>query len=345
MPELPRGKSLQEQHFQSVLHLCTLCSTLAHKQRLVWVVDEVVEDGVAVHSLVRQQRTLLRLGIHTQRGAVDDDVILFHDFGRDTFVLDGSRTLVATDEDGFESQVAQSVVDGFRRSSCSQDECLLVPFIFEHGFYALCESDDIRVVALQLDILTLVDDSDDVDGSDGPCLWRYAVEERYHLLLVGYGNVEAFQFWVLTEHLGQDVDGGNLEILVDSVDVFIMKPLVEVADGERVSQWITDESVLVHSGWVVGLKLFFCEIHRADAEGQPSERCLGKACLLQDVHHALALWKRFDGLGEIRVGAGVFGNKSSVDGQHRMRVDVEQLSHGERDGCRQFHDAEVSTRL
>ena len=64
MPELPGGEGLQEKHLETVLHVGTILGPSAHEERLVWVVDQVVEDGVRVHRLIGQVRTLLRLRIH-----------------------------------------------------------------------------------------------------------------------------------------------------------------------------------------------------------------------------------------------------------------------------------------
>ena len=86
----------------------------------------------------------------------------------------------------------------------------------------------------------------DVDGSYGSCLWADAVQEGNDLLLVGYGNVESLQVGVGVQYLCQQVDAGNLEILIHGVDVLILELLVEVADGERVSQGVANKSVFVH---------------------------------------------------------------------------------------------------
>ena len=70
-----------------------------------------------------------------------------------------------------------------------------------------------------------------------------------------------------------------------------------------------------------------------------------KPALHQYVDHALALGESLDGLGEIRVGAGVARDESAVDGQHRVRIDAEQLFHRELDRCGKLYDAEMTTGL
>ena len=46
MPEFPTCEGLQEQHFEAILHIGTMLSTLSHKERLVGVVDQVIEDSM-----------------------------------------------------------------------------------------------------------------------------------------------------------------------------------------------------------------------------------------------------------------------------------------------------------
>ena len=98
-----------------------MLGTTAHEQSHVGVVDEVVEDGVLVHGLVGQQRALLSMGIHADRGTVDDDIIVSDHLGGDVFVLDGVGALIAADEDRLDVERPQTEVDGLRGSACAQD--------------------------------------------------------------------------------------------------------------------------------------------------------------------------------------------------------------------------------
>ena len=87
---------------------------------------------------------------------------------------------------------------------------------------------------------------DDVDSADGPGFGRDGVEKRDDLLLVGDGHVESLDVRILSDDLRQEVDGWNLKVLVDGIDVLVSEFLVEITDGERVSQWEANQSVFVH---------------------------------------------------------------------------------------------------
>ena len=143
-----------------------------------------------VHVLVGQERALLCLRIHTYWRAIDDDVILLNHLGGDSLILDGTRSLVSTDEHRFQTQIAQPVVDGLRGTACTQNKGFLVPLLVEHGFYALRETYHVRVVAFQLDVITFMRDANDIDSTNGTGFRRHAVEERYDLFLVRYRHIQ-----------------------------------------------------------------------------------------------------------------------------------------------------------
>ena len=84
---------------------------LLHEEGFVGIVDEVVEQGVAVHCLVRQRRTLVYVWVHAHWGTVYYDVILLDNLRGDFFLLDSTRTLVSTHEGCFQSERFQTEVD------------------------------------------------------------------------------------------------------------------------------------------------------------------------------------------------------------------------------------------
>ena len=110
-----------------------------------------------------------------------------------------------------------------------------MPFLVKHRFYALGETDDVAVIALQLDFLSFVCDTYDVDGTNGLSLRCNVVQELYYLLLIGNGDVEATQVRVYVKYLLQLVNAGNLEVLILGIDAFVSKLLVEEADRKRMS--------------------------------------------------------------------------------------------------------------
>ena len=121
-----------------------------------------------------------------------------------------------------------------------------MPLGVEHLLDTLGKPDDIAVVALEQRFILLMDHTDDVDSADGSRLGRNAVEEWNHLLFIRDGDVETFKVGIAVDDLGQLINRGNLKVLILGVDTFVGKLLVEVADGERMSQRVTDKSVFVH---------------------------------------------------------------------------------------------------
>ena len=95
IPELPAGKSLEQEHLQSVFHHSATLFAFLHKQRLVRIVDEVVEKRVVVHGIVWEIRTLISMRIHAAGSAVDDNIILLDGIGSDVAVLNGTRLFVS----------------------------------------------------------------------------------------------------------------------------------------------------------------------------------------------------------------------------------------------------------
>ena len=95
IPELPAGKSLKQEHLQSVFHYGTVYSTFFHKQRLVWIVDQIIEKRMVVHGIVWEIRTLISMRIHAAGSAVDDHVILLDGIGSDVAVLNGTGLFVS----------------------------------------------------------------------------------------------------------------------------------------------------------------------------------------------------------------------------------------------------------
>ena len=93
---------------------------------------------------------------------------------------------------------------------------------------------------------------------------------------------------------------------------------------------------------IYSLFLLCGDIERADAEGETLEVGLAETASSENLLHSFALRKGFYGADEIVVGTLVFRNEPSVEGQQRMGVEPEELSHGEADGACQLYDAEPS---
>ena len=111
----------------------------------------------------------------------------------------------------------------------------------QQGFDGLRKSDDVRVAAYQLDFaFGKADNLDNVDRTNlGGVLIQF-VEVGYNLLFIGNGYIESTEIGVFFNHFHEVFDAGNLEVHIFGVDVLCFKFLVEVADGERMFQRVTD---------------------------------------------------------------------------------------------------------
>ena len=152
-------------------------------------------------------------------------------------------------------------------------------------------------------------------------------------------------------------DGWNLEVHIARVDVLVLELFVEVANGERVAKWVTNESVFFHidggDGWWVMKKgklqpssyiwhareLFLSEVEGANSESESSEGGFREADLLENVNHQFALREGFDSGREVAVGTLVVRDKSPIEGKHGVAIDAEELLHGESNGSGELSDA------
>ena len=104
MPEVPTCESLQEQHFQSVLRHCPSFFTFLHKECFVGVVEQVVEQVVAVHGFVWQVRAFIGVGIESAWCAVHYHVVFLHHLRCHIFILYCSRAFETAYEQRFQPQ-------------------------------------------------------------------------------------------------------------------------------------------------------------------------------------------------------------------------------------------------
>ena len=103
MPEIPAGKCLEEQHLQTILYCGSMFFSLLHEKGFVRIVDEVVEQCVGVHRLVRQRRALIYMRIHAHWSTVDDDIVFLDYLWSNLIVLNSTWTFVSTHKQGFQT--------------------------------------------------------------------------------------------------------------------------------------------------------------------------------------------------------------------------------------------------
>lgn len=95
IPELPAGKSLEQEHLQSVFHYSAMLFAFLHKQRLIGIVDEIIKKSMVVHGIVGEVGAFVGVGIHAAGCAVDNHVILLDGVCCDVAVLNGPRLFVS----------------------------------------------------------------------------------------------------------------------------------------------------------------------------------------------------------------------------------------------------------
>ena len=81
VPEAPAGQCLQVKHLQAVLHSGSTLSSTLEEESFLRVIDEVVEQMAAGEKLVRDVGTGIHTREHAHRTAVDNDLIMLHEFG------------------------------------------------------------------------------------------------------------------------------------------------------------------------------------------------------------------------------------------------------------------------
>ncbi len=98
----------------------------------------------------------------------------------------------------------------------------------EQRAYRVGKADGVAVVALERQAAVgLAEYLHHIYRSDGLGLWVDGVEILYHLLLVGDGDVEACKVGIGGHHLGEHLDGGQLEVDISGVYLFRLKFAVE----------------------------------------------------------------------------------------------------------------------
>ena len=86
-------------------------------------------------------------------------------------------------------------------------------------------------------------------------------------------------------------------------------------------------------------ELFLSEVEGANSESESSEGGFREADLLENVNHQFALRESFDSGREVAVGTFVMRDKSPIEGEYGVAIDVEELLHGESNGRGEFSDA------
>ena len=118
VPYFPRAEGLEQEHFESVLYYGSLVASFFHEKRRVGIVEQIVEQMPWSKAFVWDVRALVCLRIHSYGRAIDNDLVFVHDFRSQFLVSDGLIVVpVPGYEKRFQSQLLQTVVNGFRRTA------------------------------------------------------------------------------------------------------------------------------------------------------------------------------------------------------------------------------------
>ena len=111
MPEIPAGECLEEQHLQTILYCGSMFFSLLHEKGFVRIVDEIVEQRVGVHRLVRQRRALIYMRIHTYRRTIHDDIVFLFKECEQKAVLSESLNYKIDEKEEARSQELESKIN------------------------------------------------------------------------------------------------------------------------------------------------------------------------------------------------------------------------------------------
>ena len=110
VPEVPRCESLQTQHLHAVLDRGSPLASKSHEQRLLRVVDEVIEEMSLCESMIGELWGLVGMWKHSDRRAVDDDGVLLYCCGGDTGIVYDSLACFAADVCAGYAEVLKSFI-------------------------------------------------------------------------------------------------------------------------------------------------------------------------------------------------------------------------------------------
>ena len=117
---------------------------------------------------------------------------------------------------------------------------------FQQRFYTSCKANYITVIAFENSFFTLMLYSDYINRSYSLCFGTQEIEIFDNLFLIGDGDIQTTEIRICVYNFRKLLDRGNLEILIKGIHSLVLKLLVKVIDGERVSQGVTYQSVFVH---------------------------------------------------------------------------------------------------
>ena len=202
---------------------------------------------VGCQVFVRDVRIFVGTRVHTHGGAIHDDFVFVHHFLGQVFVGEHAFLGGTGNELGFQSQFLQSVIDGFRRASCTQYQGFLV-LGFQQRFDGIGEADDVRVVADKFQLSLLLAYLDDIDGTNRLGVIVQLIQERNDLFLIRNGYVQAYQVGVTQQDIGQFINCRNFKVDIFGINVFGLELLVEEVLGKRMSERIAYQTEFIHRG-------------------------------------------------------------------------------------------------
>ena len=243
-------------HFEAVLCRGTLCCGLLHEQSGEGIVHHIINEVGIRQIFVGNGRAGVGVRVHADGGAIDNDGMVVDDVLRDFGIGKHARTGSAANVLPFYPHGIQTVTDGFAGASRSQDQGFAMVGE-EEGGDAFGEADSVGVKAFEAGALRCLCDTDDIDGTNGACLFAQFVQQWNNSLLMRQCYVQSSEGWVGRNDLPEVFDVRNLEIEVLGINAFFLELIRKEAFAETMSKREADKAVCFHI-FFTEMVFYFC---------------------------------------------------------------------------------------
>ena len=184
--------------------------------------------------------------VHADGSAIDNDGMVVDNVLRDFRIGKHAGTGSAANVLPFYPHGFQTVTDGFAGASCSQDQGFTMLGTDEGG-NTFSEADGVGVKAFEADALGCLCDSDDVDSTDGACLFAQLVQQWNDCLLVWQRYVQSSEGWVGRNDLPEVFNVRNLKVEILGINAFFLELIRKEAFAETMSKREADKAVCCHN--------------------------------------------------------------------------------------------------
>ena len=119
------------------------------------------------------------------------------------------------------------------------------------------EADSVGVTAFEADALGCLCDTDDIDSTDGACLFAQFVQQWDNSLLMRQCYVQSSEGWVGRNDLPEAVNVRNLEVEILGINAFFLELIRKETFAETMSKREADKTVCCHNS-LQKMVFYFC---------------------------------------------------------------------------------------